>query len=346
MAITKRGGSWQASAKFNGKRMRLSFRTEQEARIWVAEAKLALEKKLGPPARPTDLGPSGPGKDLGELFRITHQTKWSSCWSTSMTELGTLVVRELGEGTRVDAVNFAMVASWIGDLRGKGLSQSTINRRLACLSSMLGTALHMGWIKEKPKLPFGKEEKRERRYLTREEEEAILRNLSGTKEWSIVVVAADTGLRISEILSLRWRNVRPDAVTVEKTKNGRARTVPLTSRVKEVFAAIPRDREGPFLGVSPSETSRKFKKAAMIAGISDKSVVFHSLRHTCASRLVMAGVDVMRVKEWMGHKSVTTTMIYAHLAPSSLSDAVARLENSSGHKIRCETRDTVCGKIG
>jgi site-specific recombinase XerD len=58
----------------------------------------------------------------------------------------------------------------------------------------------------------------------------------------------------------------------------------------------------------------------------DKEFVIHSTRHTCASRMVNAGVDLYVVKEVLGHSSIQVTEKYAHLAPHKLSDAVAVLE--------------------
>ena len=343
MKITKRGSSWQASVIQDGKRTRYSFKTEQEARVWAAEAELAMAKGVSVPTRSDATGTGG--KTIMELYRITHETRWSACWSDAMTILGNTVVRELGPDTDVSDIGFSTISSWIGTLRAKGLSQSTVNRRLAALSTMMGTAVNLGWIREKPKIPMGKESRKERRYLTHEEEETILSQLKGTREWGLAVVAADTGLRLSELLNLRWRSVRNDFVTVEKSKNGSPRTIPIPSRSRGVIAGIPRDKAGPFAGMDRFETSRRFKRAVVRSGIADDAVVFHSLRHTCASRLVMMGVDVMRVRQWMGHKSIATTMIYAHLAPDSLSDVVAKIDACTREKLLCESRATICGKL-
>ena len=58
----------------------------------------------------------------------------------------------------------------------------------------------------------------------------------------------------------------------------------------------------------------------------DKDFILHALRHTCASRLVNAGIDLYVVKEWLGHSSIQVTERYAHLAPQKLADAVNALE--------------------
>jgi integrase len=59
----------------------------------------------------------------------------------------------------------------------------------------------------------------------------------------------------------------------------------------------------------------------------DKEFVLHALRHTCASRLLNKGVDIVTIKDWLGHADISTTMIYAHLAPNRLAHAAAILDS-------------------
>jgi site-specific recombinase XerD len=71
--------------------------------------------------------------------------------------------------------------------------------------------------------------------------------------------------------------------------------------------------------------THQFAKARDKAKLHDVSA--HTLRHTCASRLVQAGVSLYEVRQLLGHSSITVTERYAHLAPSSLDRAVAVLTN-------------------
>jgi integrase len=75
----------------------------------------------------------------------------------------------------------------------------------------------------------------------------------------------------------------------------------------------------------PQQWRRLFESAKKLAGLG-KDVVFHSLRHTYISRLVMAGVDIRTVQELAGHRTITMTMRYAHLGPEHKKRAVARLD--------------------
>ena len=326
MKINQRGGSWQVSLMRDGKRLRFQFRNKKEAELWAKEAELAIARGHEP-ARPG--GTYAPtGHTIRQAYDLAHQTRWVSLRTTFMSEIGWRVVKELGEDTPVSDLNYERIAGLIQDWRLTGLSQSTINRRLSALSAMLNNAVEMGWIPVKPKIPYGRERKKERRYITQEEEVAILALLTG-KHHALVVMAVDTGLRLSELLNLRWRDLTTTSLSVVKSKNEQARRIPLTSRVRGLLEQMPRDGHGPFSGIDRFNASRTFREAAEKAGIKDSGVVFHSLRHTCASRLVMAGANTTLVKEWMGHKSIATTMLYAHLSPKTLMDAVTLLEQST-----------------
>ena len=102
-------------------------------------------------------------------------------------------------------------------------------------------------------------------------------------------------------------------------ENRQSRTVPLSRDLKEIL--LPVRRQGGYCFLSQAggqfddkELSREFRKlVALPSGAPDFSL--HTLRHTFASHLVMKGLSIYRVSQWLGHKSVTTTMIYAHLAP-------------------------------
>ena len=123
---------------------------------------------------------------------------------------------------------------------------------------------------------------------------------------------------------LRW-------IYLEETKSGKGRPVPVNEAQQEVFQEL-RDRchlRSPFVfsderGQSFRNVQRSFDSACRRAGIYDFR--FHDLRHTCASWLVMAGVDLVAVQKLLGHSSIKTTMRYAHLAPGHMQKAVNQIE--------------------
>jgi integrase len=180
---------------------------------------------------------------------------------------------------------------------------------------------------------FFREENGRTRFLTNEEEEQLL-SQCGPHLTPIVITALHTGFRKSEILSLAWGNVnfRQRTITVEAAyaKNGEARSVPMTERLTETLRELPgKDNasNAVFLtrmGTPYRRIAKNFARACNRAGLTD--VTFHELRHTFASRLVMAGVDLPTVQALLGHESITMTMRYAHLAPEHVRAAVSVLD--------------------
>ena len=102
------------------------------------------------------------------------------------------------------------------------------------------------------------------------------------------------------------------------TKNGERREIPMSDTLRETLRRIPRRLDSPYVfpgkeGKTLVNIRRRSLKALKEAGI--EGFVFHALRHTFASHLVMAGVDLMPVKEFLGHKRLEMTLRCAHLVP-------------------------------
>ena len=116
------------------------------------------------------------------------------------------------------------------------------------------------------------------------------------------------------------------------TKNGERREIPINKTLREMFNKMPHSIESIFVftdlktGEPYKEVKKGFKTALKKAGINNFR--FHDLRHTFASHLVMAGIDLVTVKELLGHKSLSMTLRYAHLAPEHKVKALEVLDNT------------------
>ncbi|MGH7754101.1 MAG: site-specific integrase, partial [Gemmatimonadales bacterium] len=138
-------------------------------------------------------------------------------------------------------------------------------------------------------------------------------------------VLIDTGLRTGELFSLADTDVNLKgaslAIRATNAKSKKARGVPLTDRARGIL----KSRLGggkPFGGFTEGSFRHKWDRLKGYMKLADDTgFVPHALRHTCASRLVQAGVELLVVKEWLGHSSIQVTMRYAHLAPKNLSAA-------------------------
>jgi integrase len=155
----------------------------------------------------------------------------------------------------------------------------------------------------------------------------------------IVVCALHAGMRKGEILNLRWENVdlKHGFILLDQTKNGERREIPINATLRETFTELfqgtkerPRRIDIPHVFYDPPtgkpyrDVKRSFNTACRKAKIKDFH--FHDLRHTFASQLVMARQDLTTVKELLGHKTLTMTLRYAHLAPSHKVKAVEVLD--------------------
>jgi len=201
---------------------------------------------------------------------------------------------------------------------GKPITKATVNRELACLRAIMNMAIDAGYMSENPvsKAKLFKEDTKINRVLT-EEEFIKLLNHSAKHLKYILEAALFTGMRLSEVLNLRWQdiNISEGYLVATKTKNGEMREIPINENLKMTFEQIERHPDSDFVftknnGEKFTSIKTAFKSAIVRAGI--EPLRFHDLRHSFASHLVMNGVDLVTVKELLGHKSINMTMRYSH----------------------------------
>lgn len=141
------------------------------------------------------------------------------------------------------------------------------------------------------------------------------------------VLALNTGLRLSEQYGLLWENVSLPLrmLTIARSKNGTMRHVPLNQAAAQALEELrERPNSSEFVCGGARESRRWFEPVLADAKVANFS--WHCLRHTFASRLVMAGVDLRTVQELLGHKTIAMTVRYSHLAPKHTLAAVERLD--------------------
>ena len=231
-------------------------------------------------------------------------------------------------------LNPRIIEQWQSE-RLKKVKPSTVNRLTGCLKHIVNKGVEWGMatedtLKAVRKVKELEENNKRLRYLTVEELQRLLDSCPSHLK-PIVLVAAHTGMRKGEILRLKCEQVdlKHDFILLDKTKNGERREIPMNRTLKELFAGMPRSLESDYAFVGKDgepygDIKRSFHTALKKAGIRDFH--FHDLGHTFASHLVMDGVDLLSVKELLGHKSLTMTLRYAHLAPGHRRKAVEVLD--------------------
>ena len=241
-------------------------------------------------------------------------------------------LHEIEDITRRNGVDFrqnAAVDTIITDLRRKGNSNATINRKLAAYFKLLRKAERDGLIMKLPAYVRLPEKKGRVRYLSLQEEARIFASMKARSEqcFHLCEFLVDTGARVGEALSLKHADVADGAATFWITKSGRSRTVPLTKRAQasvERYAANP---VGPFSNIQYQKLRYHWHEVKRSCSLeADKELVLHTLRHTCATRLVKAGIDLRRVQMFLGHQTIQMTLRYAHLATKDLDQCALALE--------------------
>jgi len=192
------------------------------------------------------------------------------------------------------SISPAEVEDYIAERRKAGISNSTINRELACLSRMFTLAIKWGEARKNPvsDVDFLKEPPGRTRFLSEEEAQNLL-TCSDEHLKPIAMTALNTGMRLGEILGLKWDHVHIKSVIdpyveVKISKNNNSRFIPLNDDMVDLFDSIERNSSSyVFLGTrnKPLRSVRKpFDKALKKAGILDFR--FHDFRHCFITRLI------------------------------------------------------------
>ena len=219
---------------------------------------------------------------------------------------------------------------------------ATINRFIAVIAHMFTKAADWKMIDRAdiPKVKLLREDNRRLRYLSREECMELIAACHPHLK-PIVITALNTGMRKQEILGLRWDNhvdLKHGFILLSHTKNGERREIPINATLRAMFQSLPRRLDVQYLFFDPAngkpykEVKKSFATTLKRAKIKDFH--FHDLRHTFASHLIMAGIDLVTVKELLGHADIKMTLRYAHLAPSHKVNAVEIYDRSmSGYNL-------------
>jgi integrase len=215
---------------------------------------------------------------------------------------------------------------------------ATVNRKMSAIGTALRESAKREEIPAAPSIPHYAENNIRERYLTRAEESTIhgwlSRQAVPDPDYAymrdLFVVLLDGGFRCTEALEIEAQRFDGCRVTMVHgsgademgtTKNGRGRVVPLTDRAR---AALARMLASEFHGKVDSDwVGRRWRTCMANVGI--EGVTVHTLRHTCASRLIQGKVDIYLVSKWLGHSSLEITKRYAHLAVDSLDVGAAAL---------------------
>jgi integrase len=329
MAIYQRGKNWYIDFTFHGQRIREMIGPSRKgAEKVIAKRKTEIiENKFLDIRKEPD-----PVKFHDFAKEYLQWDKANKKPSTYSRDLYTMRIFDKEfEGKNIQELTTWQIEKYKTKRKEK-FNCATVNRELAVLKHMFTKAIEWGKLKENPakKVKLLKGAVNRVRYLMPEEYQLLLSNCEDFLK-PIVTLAVHTGMRRGELLGLQWDqvNIEQGIITILDTKNHERKDIPINETVKETIKGMKKDGDFIFPGkngkpFSPMKLHFSFHRAMEASNITDFR--FHDLRHTFASNLVMAGVKIEKVQKLMGHKLLTMTQKYSHLAPGYLSESVKVLD--------------------
>ncbi len=338
MAVRKIRGWWYVDLRA-GRRTRYRKKSPENSRAGAQAYELVLRQRL---ARAEPIG----GKEAQPAPTFAD---FASRWFREYVEVNTKPSTRHGYDqalkchlipffgrSRLSEIGTEDIERFKTEKRRAGLSPKTINTRLSVLRRCLDTAHEWGYLSTLPRFKWLKVPPPSFDHLAPSESARLLA-ASASSRWHLVVrCALRTGMRLGELLALRWEDVDLErrrivvcralsAGVVCSPKNNRTRFVPLTSDLAEALAAAQPEGEYVFTGIlgaprciyTAEEALKRICKRAGLRGIG-----WHVLRHTFASQLASEGVPLRLVQQLLGHSTIVMTERYAHLAPSVLDQVV------------------------
>jgi integrase len=211
-------------------------------------------------------------------------------------------------------------------------SPASVNREISALKSICRLAVRYKRIKEDPTAGLEKfEEPRGKDRILTDEETGRLVAAAGGVLRPFLIIALNTGMRRNEILSLKWTNINLGkkliTIEAENSKSRKSRVIPMNAPVLEALRSMPRGSAFVFFnsetGASIRDVKTSFRTACRKAKITGLTI--HSLRHSAATRMIEAGVDIVTVSKILGHASLEMTLRYAHPRFEAMQLAVEKL---------------------
>ena len=296
---------------------------------------------------------------------IRDQTVHLDWWETklgryNLAELNSNLIGQARNALSTEPYGKRTVKVQTKDAKGKVVTRTeekdrvrapaTVVRYMGALSHALNTAVNeWGWMEKSPMVGVKKPkvDNERRRFLSDDEIQRVLEVAKESENrflYTVVLLALSTGMRQSEIMTLRWRNVLVEdgadmgLLVMEKTKNGDARTSPLA---EDAFTAVLALRDKAIknnagrvpvsqllfpsdtVDNKPVEIRKAWETCRKRAELDDFR--FHDLRHTAESLMAMSGASTREIAEVLGHKTMAMAKRYSHLTQKHLGSVVATM---------------------
>lgn len=321
-------GTYYADYFINGKRVRKSLRTKQK-NIAILKAGMLAQNPRG-----KGNYPNCPFIDLAERYKREV---------LALRKPGTLArflsafrrLEQFGLPKQISEVTPEFLQQFQIFLKGisKSGKAAGINRNVRAIRTLMRQAEAWNLIGEQrwSLIPKLREPKGRVEFHTPEEIAQILDIFP--PNWKLVVLlGARAGLRRGEMAVLRWQDIdfTNNQIYIAPNKTDKHRFVPMSKDLRTALETARASAKDDFVIHAGREEARRSGYYITAAYAKNTAKLpfrcfMHKLRHTFASHLVQAGVDLYRVSKLLGHSSIKMTEIYAHLSPADLQNAVTKL---------------------
>lgn len=331
-SLIKRGKVWYVKYYFGGKEHRKAVSHDKRTALeYKSHLETQLSRgKLNLPIR----------KYSWEAFTQEYLNYSKTNKSAGAVQFDRQALRSLNrilQPQTTEDITPAALERW-KSIRVAEVTPTCVNIELRQIKAALRKGIQWGYANEKQIAGVNqlKVPKKAPRFLSREEI-IKLKRASEPRWWDMFYFLIMTGLRLGEFVHLRWDwiDFEKKTLTVKADdhwipKDYESREIPLHPELMKILKRLRAgngDRyifwNGGHARTFAARIYQKFRKYCKKAGVGPYRV--HDLRHTFASHLVINGVDLIVVRDLLGHTSVKTTEIYAHLNPSKHHEAIARL---------------------
>ncbi|OGR98500.1 MAG: hypothetical protein A2V88_06015 [Elusimicrobia bacterium RBG_16_66_12] len=330
----KKGAYWYLDYAVDAKRIRKRVgRSKKLAELALADVQVKIERR--------EIGFAHTDKKLDDLISeyLGHVKANGIAYSHDLSAAVLARFKGFVETERLKNINHLQIEKYKNWRREGGLLPSSVNRELAVIKAMFNRGVEWDFLVRNPgqAVKKFKEPKRQARFFTLAEVARMLKEADAILG-PMIAFLVNTGLRRDELRHLTWADISLERkiLTVQakddwRPKDYEVRHIPLNAGALKALQALSgtrapdepvfHDRMGnAYLSDFLTHRFKKFLRGLGIEGS------LHSFRHTFASHLIMKGADLYSVSKLLGHASIKTTEIYAHLAPDYLKAAVGRLE--------------------
>ncbi|MGC3025884.1 tyrosine-type recombinase/integrase [Burkholderia sp. DN3021] len=263
--------------------------------------------------------PTKTPQNITELLRVAGRALWrGKAYELTAYRNVEHFIKVVGD-LPLDEIRTTTIDDFVNEVAGT-LADSTVNRKLTNVHSVLKYAHDREWLVKMPKFAWKTEDEGRVRWITAEEEQQMFFFLYCWDELEMVrfvEVLLDTGMRRGELLKLQPKDVDGPWVRLWVNKTKKARSVPLTERAEAALAV------GLPFRLNENRLRQVWERLRSAMGLEDdEDFVLHALRHTAATRTLARTGNIAMVQKLLGHRKIETTMRYAHISDDDLLSAV------------------------